>query len=133
MYLRNYIAINRYVIFYESNDFIKIWRVIVEVAWEATDERWYDIIIFSKIRCCVQRISKTIWIYKTLIYSKVVDFEILGNTCIYSFGGTMWFSLGRLPKLKWRKKNSRTFCCLEKKDTCVALFVAQAIVVNFDN
>jgi len=40
---------------------------------------------FSKIICYVERIANTIWIYKTLLYSKVVDFEIPDNFCVDPF------------------------------------------------
>ena len=40
---------------------------------------------FSKIICYVEQITKIIWIYKTLLYSKVVDFEISDNFCVDPF------------------------------------------------
>ena len=57
----------------------------MDVAWEGIEERWYAIIFLSKIRCYVEQIMKIIWIYKTLLYAKDVDFKILGNFCVDYF------------------------------------------------
>ena len=51
-------------------------------SYRRTVVRYY---IFSKIRCYVERITKMILIYKTLLYIKVVDFEILGNFLLILF------------------------------------------------
>ena len=45
----------------------------------------HDIIFLAKIRCYVEQITKMIWIYKTLLYAKVVDFEIPDNFCVDYF------------------------------------------------
>ena len=57
----------------------------MDVAWEGIEERWYAIIFLTKIRCYVERITKMILIYKTLLYAKVVDFKILNNFCVDCF------------------------------------------------
>ena len=56
----------------------------MEVAWEVK-KNGGTILYYYQLRCYVERIIKTILIYKTLLYAKVVDFEILGNFCVDYF------------------------------------------------
>ena len=51
---------------------MKIWSVIVEVAWEVVEEMWYDIIFFEQnMMFFVEGITKAIWIYKIVLCTKV--------------------------------------------------------------
>ena len=54
---------------------MKIWRVIVEVAWEDIEERWYDIIFFEQNKMFLLNELRKRFEFTKLCY--VLKFKIL--------------------------------------------------------